>query len=173
MWISQTYLGCPDPDAKAFVYYFWEEYKEQKDVPAEILARLADMGRSFGSEVSLFAPIPDAQHEIRSELRNQGYDFFWGEIGPKTPGLLLTTKPLAQLEPHKDDYVFFPLQRVRKEVENVFLSLHQACEEIRSKNNAKAESNNLRAIYDSLLLQPNFFGIGIDLKAIITHFRRP
>ena len=173
MWLSQTYLGCPDPDARAFVYYLWEEYKGQQDVPPEIVERLAGLGRAFGEKVSVFAPIPNAQHEIRSELRTHEYDFFWSRIGPNTPGLLLTDKPLARAtQSHGDEYVFFPLPKggTAESVANVFVSLHRACQEATGEKQIGASL--LRTILDAVLLKPSFMGIGIDLKAIVTNLLR-
>ena len=176
MWVSQTYLGCPDPKAKLFVYYLWEEYKRQKDVPKAIVDRLVSAGRAFGSDVSLFAPISGTQHEIRSELRSQGYDFFWREIGPNTPGLLLTEKPLAKFEPHHDDYVFFKLPNKvsgnEEMIEGVFNSLHEACEKRLEMTDGEKQPGLLDTIYDSAQLKVTFMGMGIDFKPILSRFGR-
>lgn len=176
MWVSQTYLGRPDPNAKLFVYYLWEEYKGQKDVPKFIVDRLVNAGRAFGGDVSLFAPISGTQHEIRSELRSQGYDFFWREIGPNTPGLLLAEKPLAEFEPHHDEYVFFKLpNRVsgnEEMIESVFNSLHDACEKRLKESDDKKEPGLLQTIYNSAQLKLTFMGMGIDFKPIISRFGR-
>ena len=172
MWLSQTYLGCPDPDARAFVYYLWEEYKDQQDVPPEIVKRLAGLGRAFGEKVSVFAPIPNAQHEIRSELRAQEYDFFWHRIGASTPGLLLTEKPLGKLDPHGDEYVFFPLPEgaTGELVADVFLSLHQACYD--ATRGKEKEASVLRTIVDAVVVRPTIMGVGIDLKEMVTNLIR-
>ena len=176
MWVSQTYLGCPDPDAKLFVYYLWEEYKGQRNVPKSTLERLVSAGRAFGADVSLFAPISGAQHEIRSELRSQGNEFFWGEIGPNTPGLLLTEKPLAKFEPKADDYVFFKLPNNgsanEEMIEGVFNSLGGECEKRLKKIDDEKESGLLDTIYDSAQLKLTFMGLGIDFKPIISRLRR-
>lgn len=58
MWVSQTYLGCPDSGARVFVYYLWEEYKRQRDVPKVVLNRLTSLGRAFGKDVSLLHQFP-------------------------------------------------------------------------------------------------------------------
>ena len=174
MWVTQTYLGCPDPDAKLFVYYLWEEYKEQEDVPKEIMEKLASAGRAFGQDVTLFAPLPGAQHEIRSELRSQGYDFFWYKIGLNTPCLFLTTKPLGDLDPRRDmdEYSVFSLPRevagYERTIEGVFLSLHEACVHRLQEQGGCDNANFLERACNAILLQPNFFGIGIDLKPILS-----
>ena len=183
MWVSQTYLGRPDPDAKVFVYYLWEEYKRQTDVPKAIVDRLTEAGRAFGKDVSLFAPINGTQHEIRSEIRSQGYDFFWSEIGPNTPGLLLTDKPLGRFDPRADEYAFFPLpSRVvgnEDAITEVFRSLHAACASRLSQadTSAKPSPNGkpglLDTVYESAQLKLTFMGLGVDFKPIISRFRRP
>jgi hypothetical protein len=176
MWVSQTYLGCPDSNAKLFVYYLWEDYKRQKDVPKSIVDRLVSAGRTFGDDVSLFAPISVTQHEIRSELRSQGYDFFWREIGPNTPGLLLTEKRLSKFEPHIDEYVFFKLPNSvpgnEELIESVFNSLHNECETRLKKTDDETKPGLLDTICDSAQLKLTFMGLGIDFKPIISRFSR-
>ena len=184
MWVSQTYLGCPDPDAKVFVYYLWEDYKMQKEVPKSIVDRLTEAGRAFGKDVSLFAPISGTQHEIRNEIRSQGYDFFWQKIGPNTPGLLLTYKPLGNFDPREDEYLFFHLpSRIagnEEAITKVFGFLHDACVSRLSKaadatqpRDTKSNSGLLDTVYEALQLKLTFGGLGIDFKPIISRFRRP
>jgi hypothetical protein len=186
MWVAQTYLGSPDPEAKLFVYYLWEEYKGQRDVPKAIIEKLAGAGRVFGKDVSLFAPASGTKHEIQSELRSQNYDFFWGEIGPNTPGLLLTENILRSFDPKRDGYIFFPLpKRVsqnEKAMEQVFESLHETCIQKLGSIKASAEEPRVRqndcllsTVYESAQLKVTFMGLGIDFKPIISRFirRRP
>ena len=173
MWVTQTYLGCPDPCAKLFVYYLWEEYREQRDVPEEIMQRLASAGRAFGQAVSLFAPISGAQHEIRAELRSRECDFFWRNIVQNTPCLFLTTKPLRDLDPHRDDeYRVLPLPTevagYEETIEGVFRTLHEVCAQRLQEQDDCDDTSFLEQVCNAIRLQPAFFGIGIDLKPILS-----
>ena len=173
MWVTQTYLGCPDPGAKLFVYYLWEDYRGQQDVPEEIIQRLKSAGSAFGKAVSLFAPISGAQDEIRAELRYQGSDFFWRKFNQKTPCLLLTTKPLVDLDPHRDDeYRVLPLPTeltgYEETIEEVFRTLHEVCTWRLQEQGDCDDTSFLEQVLKAVQIRPSIFGIGIDLKPILS-----
>ena len=171
MELRQTYIGCPDPEAQLFVYYIWEDYKEQKDVPKAVMDRLASAGRRFGKDVLLVAPVPGDQDAIRSEIAKEKSAALWWEIGPFTPGLLLTPKPLTEFEPEEDESIFFSLAGTESAnddvIEAVFITLRKECERRLARTNGSLDDGILRVIYDSIELKPNFFGIGINLKPVI------
>ena len=173
MGVTQTYLGCPDPEAKLFVYYLWEEYKEQEDVPKEIIKKLSSAGRAFGRGVTLFAPIPGAPARNLFRASFSRVRFFLGRNRPNTPCLFLTTKPIGDLDPHgdTDEYSVFRLPREmaghEDTIERVFASLHEAC----AQKLQAADYDNpkfLEQFYNAILLQPNFFGIGINLRPMLS-----
>lgn len=57
MWVTQTYLGNPEPDASLFIYYLHEDYaREQVKFTENIQRHMEDLGTLYGSDVSLFVP---------------------------------------------------------------------------------------------------------------------
>ena len=172
MQISQTYLGSSHPRAKLFVYYLWEDYKEQEDVPEAVIRRLDQAGWAFGKDVSLTAPSPGSLDNIRSEIRPEGKDSWWWQVGQNTPGLLLTTKPFGKFRPTKDECIFFslPHEAARSEdaYEAIFEALHDQCERMLAQKSGGAVVETLSVIYEAIEMKPSVFGFGIDLKKLIT-----
>jgi hypothetical protein len=170
MWVAQTYLGCPDPNAKAFVYYLWEEYKRQRDLPKSLMMKLAELGRAFGADATVLVSMQGSHHEIRSEIRNQRYDHFWGEIGQNTPGLFVTDVPLGEFDPNRNEWAFFPLGRdtINEDaMVEIFGEIQEKCVAmIRAKSEKK--KSILQTIYESLELKITFLGAGVNFRPILS-----
>jgi len=173
MWLSQTYLGQPESNAKLFVYYLWEAYREQSNVPKELIKRLSDAGISFGNAVSFFAPAPGNYHKIRTEIQNKAINELWHSFHDKTPGLFLTNKPISQLNPKNDEFVYFPLPKQGKgneeAIEKAFDQLHRVCVEKLKEDRNNSSRDLIRTILDAAKLEPSFMGIGMDLKQIVSY----
>ena len=109
MWITQTYLGHVEPDAKAFVYYLFENYNSEQLAFTELVQRhLEEIGEVFRDNVSLLMPNPRYAARIESEVREKVTEFWWSFQG-KLPGLLFTTRPLSQFDGKNGDYYFSSL----------------------------------------------------------------
>ena len=175
MELKQTYVGSPDPEAQLYVYYIWEDYKKQKDVPKAVMDRLASAGRRFRKDVLLVGPVPGDRGVIRSEITEKmGSALSW-EIGQSTPGLLLAGKPLKEFNPQEHEWAFFSLagrESANEDVvEAVFVALCKECERRLEQTDGSSDRGIVRAIFDSIELKPNFLGIGIDLKVVSRIFR--
>ena len=164
MWITQTYLGNPDQDARIFIYWMWEEYAGHAEAPADILKRMQEIGRRFGERVTLMTPQPGEHVRISTEIQH----FLWRSLAGKTPGLLLLEKQIQELRP-SDNYLFFSMRdKNPDEVTAIFREIEDVCNEILDKNdNAESHNKLIDRIFDAVQIRPAFMGIGIDLKKLL------
>jgi hypothetical protein len=179
MWISQTYLGSPDPNSKVFLYYFWEDYARQKSVPPQVLEGLSDLGYDFRDKVSAYAPMESYLGMIREEMRDK-FDRFWRTFAGKTPGIFLCRKSLRDFNPETDEWLFFEISdeilRDKKAAVAFFAKIHETCREIINHHYeadaAGREKGLLETLYDSAQLKVTFMGAGIDFKPMLDRFAR-
>jgi hypothetical protein len=109
MWVTQTYLGTVEPDAKLFIYYFFEEYaKEQKNFTDIVQQELEVLGEAFGDKVSLLMPNPRYAGRVEAEVRENMA--LWQSLRGNLPGLFLSRKPLVQLAPTDDGCIYIPFE---------------------------------------------------------------
>jgi len=170
MWVTQTYLGCVEPDAKLFVYYFYEDYvREQKSFTDRVQQELEQLGEAFGDKVSLLMPNPRYAGRIEAEVRE--FRELWESLHGNLPGLFVSRKPLANLKPSDDGCVYIPfetknpeeaaavIQRVRG-VANETMSWDFA-QQPRPKQKSFGER-----LGEAIELKPGVFGFRIDLKKL-------
>jgi hypothetical protein len=70
MWVTQTYLGDVERDAKLFVYYCYENYNtEQRELTEAIQEHLETIGEVYGDKVSLMIPNTRYANRIEAEVR--------------------------------------------------------------------------------------------------------
>lgn len=170
MWVTQTYLGIVEPEAKLFVYYFFEDYQPaQKSFTARVQRELEALGEVFGDSVSLLMPNPRYAGRIEAEVRENKE--LWGSLRGNLPGLFLSRKPLSQLKPTDDGCVYIPfettdprkaaavIERVRGIANDTLLwdFTHEAPPKARSFG---------RMLLDAVELKPGIFGFKIDLKRL-------
>lgn len=108
MWVTQTYLGNVEQDAKLFVYYFFEDYNnEQKEFTNQIEQELGKLGEAYGDKVSLLMPNPSYAGRIEAEMR--GYnDWIWSSLAGDLPGLFISPKPIKALEESDEGCMYIP-----------------------------------------------------------------
>lgn len=170
MWVTQTYLGTMEPDAKLFVYYFFEYYNsEQKTFTQRVQRELETLGEVFDDKVSLLMPNPRYAGQIEAEMRK--HDWNWFSLRGKLPGLFLSRKPIANLEPSDDGCVFIAfetqdakgvaevIQRVRG-IANDTLNWDFA-----TQHQPEAKSLGGKLV-DALELKPGIWGLKVDLKKL-------
>jgi hypothetical protein len=169
MWVTQTYLGTVEPDAKVFVYYFLEDYNsEQKAFTQKVQRELENLGEISGDQVSLLMPNPRYAGRIETEMRNQGN--LWSLQG-KLPGLFLSRKPLADLEPDGDGCVYIPFEtQGAKGVAEVIQRIRGLAYDTLSSyfaNQSEPKTVSLAKRFgDALELKPGIWGFKIDLRKL-------
>lgn len=168
MWVTQTYLGDVEPNAKAFVYYLYEEYNDQGEFTAEVQRKLEDLGQAYGNDISLLMPNPRYAAPIECEARDKLQALWWALAG-KLPGLLFVSQPLSKFDGETGQYFYIPFDSLDVEgVANAINELRGHANEFlqRPMPSPSKLSAWSKRIYEALELKPNFVGFGIDLKKL-------
>jgi len=170
MWVTQTYLGTVEPDAKLFVYYLFEDYNpDQAAFTKEVEIAMGALGESYGNKVSLLMPNPLYAGRIEAEMRQ--HDWVWFSFSDHLPGLFISQKPITKLERNDDDFVFIPfngqtaedvalvIQKVRSVANNTlnwdFSNPHQ-----------QADNTIWKRVLDALELKPGIGPLKIDVRKL-------
>lgn len=171
MWVTQSYLGNPEPGANLFVYYLFQNYlDEQIEFTKRVQHRMEDLGAMFGSRVSLFAPNERFAAQIGGEIRD--IDDLWRILANKLPGIFVSTKPLSKFDISSGDYHFLSLKglsdegaaRVIDEVRRLADEQILWCQQ----NDTRAVSSSFwKRLYDSIEVKPGYAGIAMDLKKLL------
>lgn len=170
MWITQTYLGAAEPDAKLFIYYLFENYnKEQRSFTQRIQRELEGLGEIFRSDVSLLMPNPRYAGRIEAEVRENRE--LWESLYRKLPGLLISTEPLAFTRGYGDDCLFIPfLGRDPKDVAFTIQKVRELASNKISWDFAQqsppTRQTFLERLLESVELKPGFGGIRVDIRKL-------
>ena len=170
MWVTQTYLGTVEPDAKVFVYYCFEDYSRgQKEFTKRVQRELEHLGEVFGDKVSLLMPNPRYAGRIESEVREN--EALWTSLsGGKLPGLLLSKVPLVKLDNERDECFFIPFEtHDPKGVANVIQEVRRLAGDTLNWEFANRPPQVQRKglgerFFDALELKPGIWGFKIDLR---------
>lgn len=176
MWVTQTYLGNPDPDADVFVYYLYLNYVgEQKVFTANLQRELEALGDVFGGKVSLQMPSERYAGKVEAEVREN--KALWEVVYSELPGLLVSTVPLAQVQGYDDTCIFVSFKNMSKT--NTTLGLLLAVDKVKiladrtiawkHKPVPTQQRGFIERLGESLELKPGVFGIRVDLRKL---FRR-
>jgi hypothetical protein len=170
MWVTQTYLGNVEPDAKLFVYYFFEDYNsDQKKFTQRVQRELENLGDVYGDQVSLLMPNPRYANKIESEMRK--FDWNWFSLQGKLPGLFLSPKPISKLERNDKECFYLPFDnKDAKSVAEVIRRIRGIADNTLNwdfANQYQSKPYSLgRRFADALELKPGIWGFKIDLRKL-------
>lgn len=170
MWVTQTYLGVVEPDAKLFVYYFFEDYNpEQMSFTEQVQSELENLGEAFGDQVSLLMPNPRYAGRIEAEVRENKQ--LWVSLRGNLPGLFLSRKPLTELKPSDDGCVYIPFNTKEPEsVSAIIKHVRGIANETLTwdfANQPKPEPMSFgKRFLDAIELKPGIWGFKIDLRKL-------
>jgi hypothetical protein len=168
MWVTQTYLGNPDPKARIFTYYVYEEYSpDQESFTREVQRGLEQLGRTYREKASLLMPNPQYTAEIGGELRD--IEQLWWAMAGKLPGILVTRRPLSEFDPHEEFYLIsfdkLSPNGAAEVIEKVNRTLNEQLSHIFA-NPSIEKKGWWKTFYDALELKPGYGGVRIDLKKL-------
>ncbi|MFE4105801.1 hypothetical protein [Almyronema epifaneia] len=179
MWTAQTYLGAHVAAARYFIYLLSEDYiPEQRDFQEAVIENLRMLGIRTGSDSAIFLPDDCAKDFIKMEL----FDVFRREmmekIFRKTPGLLFTDKNLGVLNPARDRWVYLSLEpyienRASQRLPKFFRRMEEtikASDDLLKDISGSRWRSIWEVMKDTVMLEPNFSGVGVDLKAARSRF---
>ena len=172
MWISQTYLGSIEENAKVVVYYLFESYNNfQSEFTKALMAHLATLGKRAGEEATIFVPNPDSLEPIENEIRGIANDNeeFVKILNQKTPGLLFLDRRLIDFKSKVHPWVYVSLRPFAdgqskdrmpdffSRIENVILNSDQVLTNIQD---ASRWTTLYKGFKSRLMFEPNFYGMG-------------
>lgn len=170
MWITQSYLGNPEPEANLFVYYLFEEYvKEQVGFTNNVWKHMGELGKMYQNKVSLFAPNEQFTAQIGGEIRGI-YDL-WRILENKLPGIFVSTKPLSEFDRSSEHYHFFTLKNLSEDkavkiIKEIRRLADDQIDYCRQNDTRKVKKSFWKKLYNSIELKFGCMGIAIDLKKL-------
>ncbi len=174
MWVTQTYLGRPDREASAWVYYLYENYDpDQKCFTKQIERELQALGEIYGGNVTFMMPQQQYAATIEKQVRDHG--LLWNELSGKLPGIFISKKPLCDVAFLDDDnyYISFGLgdaAAVRKVVSTIRSTIDGVLKEAQPAGEGPRRETFASRMFDALELKLGIAGVRIDLKKLM---RRP
>ena len=172
MWISQTYLGSIEEDAKVVVYYFFESYSDfQSAFTKALMNHLSTMGKRVGKQAAVFVPNEDSLEPIKNEIRGiaNNNEEFVRILNQKLPGLLFIDKRLLYFNSHSDPWVYVSLRpfvdgHTKERMSDFFSRIERVLLESGDVLNSIQNAGRWESLYKGfkarILFEPNFYGIG-------------
>jgi hypothetical protein len=170
MWVTQTYLGNVESDAKVFVYYFYLDYRpSQRTFTANLQEELEKLGDLFGGTVSLLMPSRRYAGRIEAEVRE--IRPLWEALHDKLPGLFLSMKPLSQVTAYDEWCFFVAFEEQSKSgvLDAVQKIRHLADEAITWNYQENAMLPGLTFMdrfLDAIEIKPGVFGLKLDVRRL-------
>lgn len=174
MWITQTYLKSPEPDAKLHVYYLYQDYVDQDvAITRRIQSSLERMGHRFGGDVALLMPNPEAADRIEQEVRE--IRPLWEMIAGRLPGVLICTRPMTDLRFEDGEHYFVSFdhpalivpyaQTLKRISELISDQIEYQHREMGSKEPSLGGAGS--RFFEAVELKPGIAGFKIDLKKLL------
>ena len=168
MYITQTYLGFVATNAKVYVYFLSEEYmsNQQKDLHDVFLKRAAELGLSTGSDIAVVLPVRGCEMNVLGDLDDEVgsplQKFYSEKIRNELPGLLVTCGPIDTKE-GLSGAIFFSFNTAN----HPFRAAKDFIQDILKEPQGGKFINFLSGLNEVVILHPNFYGVGVNVNAII------
>lgn len=174
MWVTQTYLGCPDKEASVWVYYLYENYdSDQQCLTNQIKGELQALGEIYARNVTFMMPQEEYAPTIEKEVRDRRR--LWIELKGKLPGIFISKKPLCDVAFLNDDNLYIPFglsdaAAVKNKFSIIRCTIDGVLKGAQSASDGPPRETFSERIFNALELKPGVAGIRIDLKKLM---RRP
>lgn len=161
MYVTQTYLGLAQRDAKAYVYFLSEAYMStrQRDLHDVFMKRAKEFGLSTNREVAVMLPYDDYEIQVGLDLQDSPdskiQSFYAEKVRPYLPGLLVSREPIDTRK-GLQNAVFFSFNTT----EHPFRAAKAFVELIVSEKKENWLLKSLENFNEIAILQPNLSGVG-------------
>lgn len=176
MWITQTYLTSPEPDAKLHVYYLYENYVEENVIITKRIQRsMEGMGHRFGSDVALIMPNRMSADKIESQVR--AIKPLWEMVKVRLPGALICTRPMNDIRFEDGEHFFVSFDS------NTLLGIEQSAQALTKISKLISDQLEYQhremgskephlggrgaRFWEAVELKPGIAGFKIDLKILL------
>lgn len=107
MWITQTYVKSPEPDAPLHIYYLFENYREShRNATRRVQQELESLSDVY-PDICFLMPNPASADLIEGELRRN--QKLWKRLSDFVPGMVISRKPIETLDSTSDEIFIVPL----------------------------------------------------------------
>ena len=169
MWVTQTYLHPAEPNAKVFIYYFFEDYNDsQVELTRRVQHELERMGEIHGGNVSLYMPNERYADRIESEMREMTE--LWQHVSGSLPGLIISNKPLSALT-KRDEITYIPFHDMSAEnVAKIIAEVRATTDFKLNQSSEEATQHGASRMWsrlgEAVELKPGLFGVRMDLRKL-------
>lgn len=187
MYVTTNYIGIRKGSVRYLFYFLTQDYIEDNVVIQQgVTPLLKRFARDLAGDGALVMPFDGTATENLSAATNcMGRKFIEG-LHSLTPALLISSCDLQEFDPHINQHLIISLRDSMDEYGNIRVFEVQALLEAlvnASRENGLFEkidsyltdvkgSGRKSAVWESVQLRPNFFGVGMDLKAAIDALRK-
>lgn len=172
MWVTQSYLGDPDQDAKVYVYYLFENYNSaQVEFSKSIERQLAHIGDQFGPKATILMPNPANAPKIQNEVTNL-LKPLWHELQDQLPGLLISTRRITEINLIEGNHHYFPLadcseQEAAEVIEEAHRLMWQIAQHRHNVNEEPDRDTLWHRLVGAIEVKPGVFGVNIDIRRLV------
>jgi hypothetical protein len=187
MYVTTNYLGIRQGAIRYLFYLLSQDYiEDNKAVQDGVAPLLQWFARELAGDGAVVAPFEGMASENLSRVVNSFERPFIESLHSLTPALLVLDRDLSAFSPGETPYLLISLRDSMDEfgrpkvfeLQRLFEMLVEASREPglldraeRYLREARAERTR-DALWQSLQLQPSFFGLGMDVRAAIDAFRK-
>lgn len=187
MYLTTNYIGIRKGGVRYLFYLLTEDYIEQSvAIQQEVAPLLQEFARNLAGDGALVVPFAGTATENLSAVFNSLDHSFIGKLNQSTPALLILDRDLTEFDPKVSPFLIVSLResmddygRVKVfEVKALLDALVAASRANGLFETANAYLTKLKTsqrrsgVWESVQLRPNFFGVGMDIKAAIDAFRK-
>lgn len=187
MYLTTNYIGIRKGGVRYLFYLLTEDYIEQSvAIQQEVAPLLQEFARNLAGDGALVVPFAGTATENLSNVLNSLDHSFIESLNQATPALLILDRDLTEFNPTASPFLVVSLResmddygRVKVfEVKSLLDALATASRANGLFDTAKSYLTQLKSsqrkgdLWESVQLRPNFFGVGMDIKAAIDAFRK-
>ena len=187
MYVTTNYLGIRQGGVRFLFYLLTQDYIESNvSIQHGVAPLLKEFARDLAGDGALVMPFEGTASENLSAVTNRLDREFIESLHSVTPALLILGCDLQEFDPHRSQHLIISLResmdeygRVKVfEVKELLDALVAASrenglfEKVDGYLNSRKSGGKKSALWESIQLRPNFFGVGMDLKAAIEAVRK-
>ena len=187
MYLTTNYLGIRQGGVRYLFYLLTQDYIESNvAIQQGVAPLLEEFARDLAGDGALVVPFAGTASENLSKVTNSLDHQFIESLHSVTPALLILDRDLGEFNPQRSSHLIVSLRESMDEFGHVKVfevkalldalvnasretGLFEQAEEYLS---GRKTGQRKTSLWDSVQLRPNFFGLGMDIKAAIEAFRK-
>jgi hypothetical protein len=187
MYLTTNYLGIRQGGVRYLFYLLTQDYIESNTaIQQGVAPLLEEFARDLAGDGALVVPFAGTASDNLSNVTNALSREFIDSLHSITPALLILDRDLVEFNPQRSSHLIVSLRESMDEYGRVKVfeikelldtltnasredGLFERAKEFLARRETRQRNHSL---WESVQLQPNFYGLGMDIKAAIEAFRR-